>query len=244
MASSPMSITSFPSIQIPGHQAKWTASASWNQADFSYFSCQKRQNTGQILKPPKSYSNKREQTGFLVAQLILNSGENIANQSLAWAEIHLFCRRFSTAFIFYHLEHQLEEHSQDLAFDAAGSLVSMSFFLLKCDQVRLISVTGSPQDLWQDSLHWGKKSEIFSLPNKTCLKPALKQSFKMIRHQQQVISRGEWDESQKNKLYYQKLRYVEKKQERQNIAENLQKTVRRRGLIARIFRPKIEDSLF
>lgn len=161
MASSPMSIASFPSIQVPGHQARWITPDNWNEADFSYYNCLKRQNAGQILKPPKGYGNKREQTGFLVSQNILASGSESSLQPLAWAEIHLYCHRFSTAFIFYHLEQKLE---QDLAMDGLGSLVSMSFFLLRCDQIRLVAVTESQPDAWHESLKWGENPNYLPSP--------------------------------------------------------------------------------
>lgn len=245
MASSPLSIASFPSFQVPGQEAKWITSEHWEAAHFAYSWNVERQISAQILRPPKAYSNKREQAPFIAAKMILASKKTESEEKfLAWSEIQVYPGRFTTAFLFCHLE-ETDGLLAEQAEDVIGCLISMSFFTLGCDQIRLILPTTS-----SIASHWAKQpgisiSKLISLPAFPTLRLSSKLDFHWTEFKCLNISRGEWDEMHQSKNYYAKLKYIKKRRERlERISENKKKKVRRRSLIARIFRPKIDDSLF
>ncbi|MFW7377965.1 MAG: hypothetical protein ACOH5I_04075 [Oligoflexus sp.] len=244
MASSPLSITPFPSFQVPGYQAKWIVSANWDEEDFAYYKGAKLQNAGQILKPPPSYGNKREHHGYRMAQMILVLSDRSKDHRQAVAEIHIFRQRYTTAFIFVSCPDQ-SRLATDLRENAVGSLISMCFFHYHCDQARLLFLTEMQKPAADRAFPWGEMRELSSFPNHPTLFAARQQVMPLIRFQQRIISRGYWDESHREKIYYQQLSYIRKKEARKSIQAKLsQKKVRRRSLLARIFRPKIDDSLF
>lgn len=237
MTSSPLSISSFPSFQVPGFEVKWTSSSLWDEALFTYYHHATRQALGQILKSPKSYRNTLDQSAGLIGQLILETVHDGNRQALGWAEIQLYSHRFSTAYLFY----QVDAANCEGLEAAIGSLVSSCFFNLNCDQLRLITNAESNLKLPQ----WVQLDELVCLPQQPGLSLLINAKLDFIHLHTQTMSKGEWQRLASAQRYYQSLDFLRKRRERQEkIAEKSKHKRRKRSFMARLFRPKIDDSFF
>lgn len=223
----------FEDISLTIDDRAWLHQSRWSDAEFAWFLARRRQASLQIYHPPSHLHPKRgEIESSSHAWLLLDQKDIRAS---AWAELHLFKGpNFSNGYIYLMSASQAELVSSHIA-----SLLRLVFMLSQADQIRLL---GSMALIDSFAQLVGHAKVLYSLPSKAWHPNAgLLAPLPSL-----LVTREEWlTSSSIQELSSKHTSHIESRLARQSAVENTMRVKKKkRGLIARIFKPRIEDSIF
>lgn len=217
------SISPFPGLTLPSSGLKWKPDHQWSDSEKATFLCYRTQSRLSIGKPILYYdSTKNTPEKQRILYLLTND-----STPLAWAEIQpLAPSSFTTGFILWGCIDTLP--LADL--ECLGPIISASFLILKTDRLRIVSCDNrehqkppghDTQTLWSLS-----KSSLGLTPSNTY-----------------EIRRETWEHTV---TLATDLQALKTKMNRLDAALRHKKTPqpKKRGLLARLIKPKIDDALF
>jgi hypothetical protein len=239
MMSSLASIPSLPAIPISTTGLKWLPEEHWHAENFAAFSAQRNAHPDSLLKGPKLCHDKKQPSGFIGGRLLLFQN----NTPIGWAEIHSYHHRYRNDYLIVDLN--CDKISEDVWQGSLGSLMTALFFCRRSDQIKLILLCAIPSTMEATLQLWGEPFTIWTL---TGIPPFMRhnQAPPLKPRKGWSIARGPWLQKQKTQSYFRKLEYLEQRNVRQEKMEAFNRSVKKpkRGFLSRLFRPRLDDSLF
>jgi len=224
-------ITQFLSFDVPGNDCRWLAQKDWSEEQIDYFYHYKCNHYSSLIAPPPVHHRKTP-VANLRAQLILQTN---TKQSIGTAIVHSYTGHFACEHIVTYFEPQISKKEK---LEAVKSLVTACFFITQTDQLRLF------HDI-EDSLipTWGDTRTLGIIKPKRLNDKPIKQ---ILSTNCVVISSHEWNNCEvespirSSLMYLQTLGIRHKKENEPDCTC----TKPKRSFLARLFRPKIDDSIF
>ncbi len=212
-----------------GHRI-WQHQSRWSQREYKWYRAERGTLSLQMDRHPVRFHPKRLEIKGAVASWVLLEHED-QNPS-AWAEVHMFKgSRYALGYIYV-------GGSTSLTVAELAPLIRLIFLIGELDLVRLISPAQVHLSVRKVFDH---EHTLYTLP----FKPWVARSPDLIPMKCLSISRQEWLSNSALQDAAHHTRHIESRLERQTAAEKLGKgRKRKRGLIARIFRPRVDDSIF
>ena len=217
-------------------QGNWLHSSRWTCGDFRYFINSKQPCTSQILLAPKLYQNKRRATSSLEGNWILQRSEG--NNPIGWAELQSFPGpNFKRGLLFFHID---QEATAD-ALDLLAGITSLIFSISRFDHVLLLPMATNNEVVLKLSKIVGSINTLYSL----ALKPWIPSVHGILTQMSLSVDRNSWRSCTALQTSQRQLKHIELRLQRMDkMDKSLTKPRRKRNILARLFKPTIEDSIF
>lgn len=224
-------ITQFLSFDVPGNDCRWINQDDWSEEQLNYFyQSISKQHSSLLTSPP--IHHRKTQTSGLRTQLIL---QNNTMQNLGLAVIHYYTGRFACEHIVTYFEPQIPIKEK---LEVIKSLVTACFFITQTDQLRLY------HDIEESvASSWGETRQLGIIkPNRLGSKPI----NQILTTNCLVISNHEWNNREEERQSRKALKHLETLGIRYKKENDPDCSCARpkRSFLARLFRPKIDDSIF
>ncbi len=215
-------------------QGLWLHSSRWEPTDFQYFAEQRKTCSQQVFAAPKLYRHKRKKCPTLDGQWIFKPEE--ASEAAGWAELQSFpSKNFGKGLLIYSLDLLTLEAAQE----ALVSLTSLVFTLSRNDHLQILSATASSAIAESVSHVTGTMQTIMSLP----VHPWHPNSGGFHAYSCLAVDRSSWRSCPELFPAMRQLKHLEMRIDRlDKLAQG--KARRKRPFLARLFKPKVDDSIF
>lgn len=222
-------------------QGKWLPRPYWNPQQFASLAHWQKQRCQSLQAAPKIYHHKRKSSAKLSAIWIL---VDLEGKHLAFAELQSYpIQKFYRGFLDVQVSPSLaqaEFFASDWCKELFASLIGLCFTLGRIDHLSVASQAQASTLYSHLSAEAGNIKEVFSfsqspwLPSKT---PILSQLV-------YDVDRWSWQKAEALHHWQKNLKYLERRIERLEGLERKAKLEPRRPFLARLFKPRIKDSLF
>ncbi len=211
-------ITPIPDLKVPSSPLYWIGKDSWPPiAHQFYLNSTRAFSSLTIMKRPPIYKYEKSRWQHQVFEFILK-GEN---QLLSWCEVQLFGGKIRQGLFFSNLA----DFSAGDKNTTIGLLITAAIINYDIDIIKIMD-----------------ESLSFPLGELKSYLTFSRGSQRPLRKNYLELSREQWMERFQGEDFVRSLRFLQIRKIRQkNTKKNPPK---KRGLIARIFRPRIEDSIF
>lgn len=222
----------YEDFAVTSPTASWLPASRWDATDHKTFVELRSAAMSSMDKAPKLRRDTKRPQPFLAAQWLLKSQEDVV---LGWAELQSFPRKHDNYGIVFVAIPNLSEDEARAEF---AYLMTFTFLLGKFDHLRIIPASGSRR-LVERVKEWvGEEKSIMVLPSRAWIAQGnLSLSMPVLD-----VSRFDWISLKSSQPSLRSLQHVQVRMER--YSRTGAKKQKRRGLLARLFRPRIDDSLF
>lgn len=226
---------SYEDFPVRLSQGLWQHSSRWEPTDFQYFSAERQSYQTHILERPKLYRHKRRASPSLDAYWVLKDDET--GPALGWAELQSFPgKHFSKGFLFIQLQGIPEERARE----ALTALASLAFTLSRNDYLKIVTVT--PQRALLDSIArlTGTVETLTTLPPHAWHPHSggLRTTFSL------AVDRSSWRGCKELQESMRTLKHIEMRLDRLDRLEKGAPKKKKRPFLVRLFKPRVDDSLF
>ena len=224
-------ITQFLSFDVPGNDCRWLIEKDWSKEQIDYFYRYTCNQYSSLIAPPPIHHRKAQAIG-LRAQLILQTK---TKQNIGTAIVHSYTGHFACEHVVTYFEPQISNKEK---LEALKSLVTACFFITQTDQLRLYNdIEDSLLSAWGDTRALGiiKPKRLNNKPNK-----------QILHANCIVISSHEWNTRELESFTRISLKHLQTlgiRHKKEN-EPDCKCTKPKRSFLARLFRPKIDDSIF
>ncbi|HYX32571.1 MAG TPA: hypothetical protein VE954_05615 [Oligoflexus sp.] len=217
-------------------QGLWQHSSRWEPTDFEYFARERQSYPQQIFARPKLYRHRRRKTPTLDAYWIYKDEET--GPAKGWAELQSFPNKhFGKGFVFF----ALSGVADDIAQEALVALTSLIFTLSRNDHLHIMSADQSRTMIDKLSLYTGTIETLTSLPVHAW-HPA---SGPMQTFPSLEVDRSSWRNCTDLQQTLRSMKHIEMRLERlDRLEKGKPKKRKKRPFLVRLFKPKVDDSLF
>lgn len=217
-------------------QGLWQHSSRWEPTDYEYFIRARQLRPEQIFAAPKLYRHRRRKCPSLDSCWLYKDEET--SPAKGWAELQSFPNKhFGKGFVFFVLDDLAEER----AVEALIALNSLVFTLSRNDHLHIISADQGRGLIDALSRYTGTIETLISLPLHVWHpKAGPLQSFPSLE-----VDRSSWRNCTALQETMRSMKHIEMRLERLERLENAPpKKPKKRPFLVRLFKPRIEDSLF
>ncbi len=225
----------FEDFTITCGNRRWLHSCRWEGAQAETFGIVRRQLPGSIGKAPNLVKNKSHPSPMVSGRWLL-LGED--DEALAWAELQNFPKQHDRwGLLFWGTLSNFEQHDESVS-----RLISLCFIVGKFDHLRLVAATGAEaQFLDTLALSLGEKREMRGFPPS----PWFPSGPPYLRHLSLELGRREWVSASVAQDPSKTLQHIQNRIARFEKSQKfLAPKQKKRSLLARFMRPKIDDPLF
>lgn len=215
----------------------WVHVSRWPADDCAWYLKQRHQDHLQIDAAPPVSHRRQKSIARLGGSWVLKN--KTSGTYHAWADLQVLTRvKFQTGIINYAEILELEDPE---ALEVLVSLVTSVFLVARLDQVRILIRSPQAKGIAQLPSDLGFKGEILTIPSK-----AWRPGTEILHTIRRIdISRGSWMECKALQSLQLPQRHIKSRLERfEKAEEKILGPKRKRGLISRIFRPRIDDAIF
>ena len=224
----------FEDFSLTVGAAVWLHSSRWDEADAYWFQKHRHLASHQIDLGPPTFHPRKKTTARAEASWLFKA---TADGPTAWAELQIiFGARYRHGLLFLNTQEMGEQ-----AFSHLSPLISSIFLIARLDLIRIIT-TGRLDDVWHQATKLSSLDKIlYTLPIASW-RPG---SAILLEVHSLEVARNSWLESEAHQNYaHGYLKHIESRLKRYEQAEQkLKGDKRKRGLLARMFKPRIEDAL-
>ncbi len=220
----------FEDFPLTLEACSWLHQSRWSDQDYSWYRSVQAQPSLQLFRPPKQLHPKRSDIASSSSSWLLVDNEDLS--PLAFLNAHLFDGpNYNRGYIYVKTETGKSLDLSDLA-----AIFRLIFLVGRADQVYFLA-EASLLELFGGFV--GESKTLFSMP----VNPWMASQADFVKVPALLITRQEWLNSREiSSLSKQHTSHIESRLARQEAAEKLlRKKRRKRGLIFRIFRPRIDD---
>jgi len=217
-------------------QGLWQHSSRWEPTDYEYFIQERHARPQQIFAAPKLYRHRRRKSPSLDACWLYKEEES--GPAKGWAELQSFpSKHFGKGFVFFALEGLAEER----ALEAMIALNSLVFTLGRNDHLHIISADQGRGLIDALSHYTGTIETLISLPVHVWHpKAGPLQSFPCLE-----VDRSSWRNCTALQETMRSMKHIEMRLERlDRLEKGPAKKRKKRPFLVRLFKPRIDDSLF
>lgn len=213
----------------------WLHQSRWSNSEVFWHKNQQMQPFLQIFCPPSHLHPKRTDIESSSDTWVLTDNREL--KPLASLALQMFKgQNFNRGYVYVRISDEIVGES---GYRYLAALVRLIFLVGRIDQVYFL---GEASLFEFFSRFVGQSKVVFSLP----LNPWMAPQAKLSALSTLIVSRQEWLSCPEiSSLSTQHTSYLESRLARQEAAHKLaSKRTKKRGLIARILRPRIDDSIF
>jgi hypothetical protein len=217
-------------------QGLWQHSSRWEATDFDYFVRERQSCPQQIFARPKLYRHRRRKNPTLDACWIYKAEES--GPALGWAELQSFpSKHYGKGFVFFALDGTADEQAQE----ALISLTSLIFTLSRNDHLHLIPARPGRALLDALSHYTGTLETLHSLPVHAWHPHA----GPLISFYSLEVDRSSWRNCVALQEAMRSMKHIEMRMERlERLDQTKPKKKKKRPFLVRLFKPRVDDSLF
>ncbi len=211
-------------------------SSRWAPTDFDYFVRERQSCPQQIFARPKLYRHRRRKTSTLDGCWVYKADEKAQPQG--WAELQSFpSKHYGKGFLFF----TIGGTSDELAREAIIALTSLIFTLSRNDHLHLIPAQPGLALLHDLAHYTGTMETLLSLPSHAWNpKAGPLMSFSSLE-----VDRSSWRNCVALQESMRSMKHIEMRMERlERMDKGKPKKRKKRPFLVRLFKPRVDDSLF
>lgn len=218
------SITPLTRIFLPSSDLFWEHESAWKNTTLKSVSNLLLKHSNTVLRPPLSSLNSQQAKNSFA----LIKGESV----VGWAEIHSYSGTFTQSKLIF----EINVAALGVAIaEVLNCLVSATFIAYKADQLKLISLNNEDLSYLSDISHQNK---ILTISGLTQTSPRGRY-FSAVN-----ITKVDWLKSSMHKKLEDTFRHVISRERRLAHINKKASSQKKRGFLARILRPRVEDGIF
>lgn len=217
-------------------QGLWQHSSRWEPTDFQFFARERQSLGQQIFALPKLYRHKRRRSPSWDAYWIYKDNEK--GPPKGWAELQTFPgKHFGKGFLFFALDNIDDEKAQE----ALIALTSLIFTLSRHHYLHIVSANQDRHLIDALSHYTGTIETLISLPvHAWHPKSGPLETFMSL-----AVDRSSWRSCTALQESMRSMKHIEMRLERlDQLEKGKPKQRKKRPFLVRLFKPRIDDSLF
>jgi hypothetical protein len=217
-------------------QGLWQHQSRWEPTDFDYFVRERQSWPQQIFARPKLYRHRRRKNPTLDACWVYKAEET--GPALGWAELQTFpSKHYGKGFVFFMLDGMADERAQE----ALIALTSLIFTLSRNDHLHLIPARAGRTVLDALSHFTGTLETLHSLP----VHAWHPQAGPLVSFYRLEVDRSSWRNCVALQEAMRSMKHIEMRMERlERLDKGKPKKRKKRPFLVRLFKPRVDDSLF
>lgn len=227
-----LNVPDYDDFPVTSPNASWLPPSRWDAEDHQTFSSLRFARTTSLDKAPKLRRDNKRPQPILAAQWLLKDNEE---RILGWAELQSFPQRHDSYGILFV---DIPSMPSEAARLEVAHLMSFAFLLGKFDHLRVIPMADS-QGLVGSIKEWGGESKTIA---GFAPRPWITSKNPWVFSPVIDMSRFDWNALKDSQPSLRSLQHVKVRLDRYD--QTGPKKQKRRSLLARLFRPRIDDSLF